>query len=111
MTATKSALDDIHPSMTAPASPDRLTRLRQRTRWSFAASAKATLEVPSGESSSTTIISHGRPLRTTLMRSKRIGMLADSWYVGTMIESAGIDGPDVCIVSHFTASLIPIGVD
>src|ERR1700728_4914650 len=106
MTATKSALDDIHPSMTAPTRPDRLTRLRQGTRWSFAASAKATLEVPSGESSSTTIISHGRPLRTTLMRSKRIGMLADSWYVGTMNAGAGSDRPDVCIGSRFTARLL-----
>src|SRR5271156_232793 len=95
MTATKSELDDIHPSTTAPARPERLTRLKQRRRLSFAASAKATFEVPSGESSSTTIISHGTPLRATLMRSKRIGMLADSWYVGTMIESVGVDRPSV----------------
>src|ERR1700760_3126473 len=95
MTATKSALEAIHPSMTAPARPERLTRLRQRRRLSFAASAKATFEVPSGESSSTTIISHGTPLRATLTCSNRTGTLVDSWYVGTMIESVGTDFPGV----------------
>ena len=37
MTATKSALEDIQPSITAPARPVRLTRLRQRMRGSDAA--------------------------------------------------------------------------
>ena len=35
MTATKSALEDIHPSTTAPARPERLTRLKQRRRSIF----------------------------------------------------------------------------
>jgi len=78
MTATKSALDDIHPSITAPARPERLTRLKQRRRVSVAASPNATLEVPSGESSSTTIISHGASPRAVAMRSKRIGTFFDS---------------------------------
>ena len=89
MTATRSALDDIQPSMTAPARPVRLTRLRHRMRLSDAASTNAISEVPSGESSSTTIISHGRPSSAALIRSNRTGTLADSLYVGTTTERVG----------------------
>ena len=91
ITATRSALEDIQPSMTAPARPERLTRLKHRMRGSADASANAISEVPSGKSSSTTIISHGKPSRTALTRSNSTGTLADSRYVGTTTESVGCD--------------------
>ncbi len=91
ITATNGALLASIPSTQAPARPRRPTRRMQRTRASCSPSVFATAAVPSGESSSTKMISHAKPASVRATRSTTIGTFARSLNVGTTTVSSGIE--------------------
>jgi hypothetical protein len=78
------------PSMQADDSPRRPTRWIQRTRRSCCAISRSARAVPSGESSSTKIISQSTPSSAMATRLRSSTTLSVSLKVGTMTESCGI---------------------
>ena len=92
ITATTGAEEASMPSMQAPARPRRLTRRRQRTRESSRAISLARRAVPSGELSSTTIISQATPASAASTRPISSRKLALSLNVGiTRVSSTKAD--------------------
>src|SRR5262249_42302000 len=79
--------------MHAPASPRRARRRMQRTRGLVAAISLTTAEVPSGESSSTKITSHGISDSAAASRLMRIGTFSLSLKVGTTTLSSSPGDP------------------
>ena len=97
ITATIGADDAIIPSMHAPASPRRPTRLKHRTRMSRAAISRTCALVPSGLLSSTKITSQFASTRIRRNRATSSAILPRSLKVGTTMESCGL-GIMLCAV-------------